>query len=278
MSEHEDAERENYHELLGDAKDLLLLLLGLGGPVSPIEVIWGAVEALVADATGRIHEDARRRQADPSLARTDHSAATLRAALRTTFSDALEAARILKATDRHDPSWQSARDQLDQLLSAIQANSAELAQVASNRVAASSVRSPERQLHIPIDPAPPVDLRGSARRWTDERLSPAPSLDPRHVRRGTDPLGPEARAAALHLEELASDVPVQDDHNLQPSQLDLLDEAESLLESSDRLQAAAVAWDPDEALDPEEIFPSDSEQPQVNPPPAAPPPSQSPGF
>jgi hypothetical protein len=37
MSEHEDVYREDYHGLLGDAKDLLLLLLGLTGPVSPFQ-------------------------------------------------------------------------------------------------------------------------------------------------------------------------------------------------------------------------------------------------
>jgi hypothetical protein len=112
MSQHENVDLEPYHKLLGDLKDLLLLVLGALGPASPFEVIWGAIEALVVDAAGRIPDHAPGRPAEQDLADVDGRAAMVRSALHKAVADACQMAKLLAATDPRDPSCKRVHEQL----------------------------------------------------------------------------------------------------------------------------------------------------------------------
>jgi hypothetical protein len=182
MSKREDADREQpYHELLNDARELLLLqnLLPLPIKVHPFfAIIFGAIEACVADLAGRVQVDtpatqlalaqlrrgdkdeinwralhalvtdlAGRLQADTRLAHRrladlDHRAAFAVSALRDTFALALDAARTLAATDRHDPSWWRAYRASGTLLTAFHDRSTKLMRIIGDRAVAGSVRRP----------------------------------------------------------------------------------------------------------------------------------------
>jgi hypothetical protein len=188
MSGHEDANIQEYHEILSDAKELLLLLLSLPGPVNPVELIWGAIEALVVDAAGRTSDHALRRPGDstePGPAEIDSRSHTAMAALRQTIADALEAARILAATDRHDPLWNQRYEELGQLLTAITTNSDNLTQAAVGPANMSPHSLFRQRVQIKLETREEQqDLRGPAQKAAEAALRHEPPDDLRKPQRG----------------------------------------------------------------------------------------------
>jgi len=180
MTQHEESPVEQqYHELLGDAKELLLLVLPLPIKVDLVfGIVFGAIEALVLEAHGRSQvsidfagaprpdltdtpgrhskfldevqaasqevgqarpSTPARRPVDRVLAELDGQADRAIAALREAISDAKQIAKILAKTPPGYPLPPRTRDQLGRLLTAIASHSSDLSRVIDERAIASSV-------------------------------------------------------------------------------------------------------------------------------------------
>jgi hypothetical protein len=282
MSEHEDAYRDQCHALLSDARDLLLLL-GVGGPVSPVEIIWGTLEALIVDAAGRA-------PADPTDVdrRADEAISTL----RETFSVALEAARRLAGTDRHDPLWGQRHAELLQALADIKTHYAELSRIAGERTMGAPPRlSAHRPLEVvePETPAPLPDHRGAKRRTTDAALGSGPGNNLHNVQQGmNEPPQRISDDTQSRLDSLGSSLGQQFGSDYGPLEAGPPDSFEDdwqkwVMEPPDGLEDPSTIPEPDVARTLDELFPDDPDdpgQPGVSPwrpdPPPQPGPAQGP--
>lgn len=180
MTQHEESPvQQQYHELLGDAKELLLLLVPLPIKVDLVfGIIFGSIEALVLEAQGRgqVTTDTAdaptpdltdatdrhskfwnevqaasqevgqarpstpaRRPVDPVLAALDGRADRAIAALRVAISNAKQIAKILAETPPGHRLPRRILDELGRLLTAIDSHSSDLSQVIDQRASAVSV-------------------------------------------------------------------------------------------------------------------------------------------